>query len=73
MRWERSAELWARAGNMAGVLAQQLLLAQLAIREGSPSAGTAIAQEVSRWAGAVGLALCQKQADALLAGERDLS
>jgi tetratricopeptide (TPR) repeat protein len=72
-RWERSAELWARAGNMAGVLAQQLLLAQLAIREGKAAAGSAIAQEVSRWAGAVGLALYQKQADTLLAGERDLT
>jgi tetratricopeptide (TPR) repeat protein len=73
LRWERSAELWARAGNMAGVLAQQLLLAQLAISEGKAAAGSAIAQEVGRWAGAAGLALCQKQADALLAGERDLS
>jgi hypothetical protein len=69
LRWERSAELWARAGNMAGVLAQQLLLAQLAISEGKAAAGSAIAQEVSRWAGAVGLALVQKQADALLAGK----
>jgi tetratricopeptide (TPR) repeat protein len=67
-RWERSAELWARIGNVTGVLAQQLLLAQLAIGEGSPDAGTAITVEVRRWAGAVGLVLCQKQADAMLAG-----
>ncbi len=71
LRWERSAQLWARAGNMAGVLAQQLLLAQLAIRQGKAAAGSAIAQEAGRWAGAVGLSWCQKQADALLAGERD--
>lgn len=71
LRWERSAELWARAGNMAGVLAQQLLLAQLAVSEGKPAAGFAIAAEVRRWAGAVGLHLCEKQADALLATERD--
>ena len=70
-RWERSAELWARIGNMTGVLAQQIMLAQLAIREGRPAAGTAIAQEVSRWAGALGLVLYQKHADALLAGEHD--
>jgi hypothetical protein len=70
-RWERSAELWARIGNMTGVLAQQLMLAQLAIREGRPAAGTAIAREVSRWAGALGLVLYQKHADALLAGEHD--
>jgi len=68
VRWERSAELWARIGNVTGVLAQQILLAQLAVREGRPAAGTAIAQEVSRWAGALGLVLYQKHADALLAG-----
>jgi len=66
-RWERSAELWARIGNMTGVLAQQLLLAQLAVTEGRALAGMAIAREVSRWAGAAGLVQCQKQADALLA------
>jgi hypothetical protein len=69
-RWERSAELWARIGNVTGVLAQQILLAQLAISEGRPEAGTAIAREVSRWAGALGLALYQKHADALLAGPK---
>lgn len=67
-RWERSAEQWARIGNVTGVLAQQILLAQLAISEGRPEAGAAIAQEVSRWAGALGLVLHQKHADALLAG-----
>jgi tetratricopeptide (TPR) repeat protein len=70
-RWERSAELWARIGNMTGVLAQQLLLAQLAVTEGRAPAGIAIASEVSRWAGALGLALYQKQADTLLAGHQD--
>ena len=70
-RWERSAELWARIGNMTGVLAQQLLLAQLAVTEGRAPAGMAIATEVSRWAGALGLVQCQKQADALLAGRQD--
>jgi len=72
-RWERSAELWARIGNVTGVLAQQLLLAQLAITDGRRAAGTAIAQEVSRWAGALGLALYQRQADALLARDGDLA
>jgi tetratricopeptide (TPR) repeat protein len=69
-RWERSAELWARIGNMIGVLAQQLLLAQLAVTEGRAPAGMAIATEVSRWAGALGLVPCQKQADTLL-GHQD--
>jgi tetratricopeptide (TPR) repeat protein len=68
VRWERSAELWARIGNTTGVLAQQLLLADLEISEGRPAAGLAIAEEVRRWSGAIGLVLCQKQADALLAG-----
>jgi len=68
VRWERSAELWARIGNTTGVLAQQLLLAHLAISEGRAAAGLAIAEEVRRWSGAMGLALCQQQADALLAG-----
>lgn len=67
LRWERSAEVWARTGNVAGVLAQQLLLAQLAIGAGRTAAGAAIAQEVRRWAGAIGLALCQQQADSMLA------
>jgi hypothetical protein len=31
----------------------------------------AIAREVSRWAGALGLVQCQKQADTLLAGHQD--
>lgn len=53
---------------MTGVLAQQLLLARLAMAEGKAGAGRAIAGEVSRWAGALGLALHQKEADALLAG-----
>jgi tetratricopeptide (TPR) repeat protein len=66
-RWERSAELWARIGNTTGVLAQQLLLAHLAISEGRAAAGLAIAEEVRRWSGAIGLILCQKQAEALLA------
>jgi tetratricopeptide (TPR) repeat protein len=66
-RWERSAQLWARAGNVTGVLAQQILLAQLAVTEGRPAAGTAIAREVSRWAGALGLVLYQRHADAVVA------
>jgi hypothetical protein len=70
-RWERSAELWARIGNMTGVLAQQLALAQLAVAEGRAPAGMAIATEVSRWAGALGLVRYQEQADTLLAGHQD--
>jgi hypothetical protein len=68
--WERSAGLWAGIGNMTGVLAQQVLLADLAFGEGNPAGGLAIAAEVSRWAGAAGLALYQMSADALIESHR---
>ena len=68
--WERSAELWAGIGNVTGVLAQQLLLADLAFGEGNLAGGTAIAAEVSRWAGAAGLALYQRSADQLIESHR---
>ncbi|HTW05639.1 MAG TPA: hypothetical protein VMF87_35470 [Streptosporangiaceae bacterium] len=68
--WERSAGLWAGIGNVTGVLAQQLLLADLAFGEGNPAGGTAIAAEVSRWAGAAGLALYQWSADQLIESHR---
>ena len=68
--WERSAELWAGIGNVTGVLAQQVLLADLAFAEGNAAGGTAIAAEVSRWAGACGLALYQRSADALIERHR---
>jgi hypothetical protein len=68
--WERSAGLWARIGNMTGVLAQQVLLADLAFGEDNPAGGLAIAAEVSRWAGAAGLAFYQKSADALIESHR---
>jgi hypothetical protein len=64
--WERSAQLWAGIGNVTGVLAQQLLLADLAFAEGNAAGGLAIAAEVNRWAGAAGLALYQRSAQALI-------
>ena len=70
VRWERSAELWARIGNMTGVLAQQLLLAQLAIREGRPRREPRSRRRSAGGRARCGLVACQKQADALLAGER---
>jgi tetratricopeptide (TPR) repeat protein len=68
--WERSAELWASIGNVTGVLAQQVLLADLAFAEGNAAGGAAIAAEVSRWAGAAGLTLYQRSADALIERHR---
>jgi hypothetical protein len=52
------------------VLAQQVLLADLAFGEDNPAGGLAIAAEVSRWAGAAGLALYQRSADALIESHR---
>ena len=68
--WERSAELWAGIGNVTGVLAQQLLLADLAFQEGNASGGAATAAEVSRWAGAAGLTFYQRSADELVESHR---
>jgi hypothetical protein len=68
-KWERSAEVWAAAGNVCGVLAQQLLLAHLALAESQPAAGVAIATEVRRWARAAGLPLYAGSAEALIAGQ----
>jgi hypothetical protein len=67
-KWERSAEVWASTGNVCGVLAQQLLLAHLAIAEGNAVAGVAIATEVRRWAGAAGLPLYAGSAAELIDG-----
>jgi tetratricopeptide (TPR) repeat protein len=69
-KWERSAEVWAAAGNVCGVLAQQLLLAHLALAEGQPAAGVAIATEVRRWARAAGLPLYAGSAEALIVGQQ---
>ena len=68
--WERSAALWAGIGNVTGVLAQQVLLAELAFAEGDAPGGAALAAEVSRWAGAAGMALYQRSADALIERHR---
>jgi hypothetical protein len=62
--------LLVRPEHVDELLAQQLLLAHLAISEGRTAAGSAIAEKVRRWSGAIGLSLCQQQADALLAGGR---
>ncbi|HEX3921551.1 MAG TPA: hypothetical protein VHY31_04650 [Streptosporangiaceae bacterium] len=69
-KWERSAEVWAAAGNVCGVLAQQLLLAHLALAEGQAAAGVAIATEVRRWARAAGLPLYAGSAEALIADQQ---
>lgn len=67
-RWEESAEAAARAGNVGGVLAQQLLLAVLARDAGDGEGARLLATEVRRWAGAVDAADLAAQADGFLAG-----
>jgi hypothetical protein len=67
-RWERATDLRAAAGHVTGVLAQQVLLATLADREGDRAGARAVATEVRRWATALGLPWLGRQADGVLAG-----
>jgi tetratricopeptide (TPR) repeat protein len=53
-KWEKAAWHAARAGSVMGVLAQQLQLARLALREGNEAASDTLAAEVARWADALG-------------------
>jgi hypothetical protein len=64
--WERSATHAARAGLVPGVLAQQPLLAQLARERGDEAGATAIAEEVRRWAAAIGATRLCDQATAFV-------
>lgn len=67
--WERSARHAARAGYVAGTLAQQLLLAVLARDRGDESAALLLAGEVNRWAGAIRAGRTQTLSRAFLAGQ----
>ncbi|HEU0288739.1 MAG TPA: hypothetical protein VFR22_16940 [Nocardioidaceae bacterium] len=67
-RWERSTEHAARAGAVAGTLAQQLLVAVLDREAGDEAGATALAREIVRWAGAIGAPRLQAQAVAFLDG-----
>jgi hypothetical protein len=64
-QWERSAELAQRSGWLLLALAQQALLAELTAEEGDQAGAGALAREVGRWAGALGLPRLQAQADAI--------
>lgn len=61
-QWERSAELAERAGWLPLALAQQMLLAELDRAEGDEAGARALAGEIRRWAGALGLGRLQSQA-----------
>jgi tetratricopeptide (TPR) repeat protein len=66
--WERSTELRQRAGAVPYVLSQQLLLAGLARDTGDEQGAAAVAREVGRWAGALGITLLQAQAAQIAGG-----
>ncbi|MET7619753.1 hypothetical protein [Streptomyces sp. NPDC005408] len=67
-RWERATALGARAGAVPGTLSQQLLLAVLARGTGDEAGAAALAQEIVRWAAALGAVHLEAQATAFLAG-----
>jgi hypothetical protein len=65
-RWQRATALGARAGNVVGTLAQQMLLAVLARDAGDEAGARALAAEIARWASAIGADRLQAQAAAFL-------
>jgi hypothetical protein len=67
-RWQESTAAAARAGHVAGVLAQQLLLAVLARDAGDEAGATMLAEEVRRWAEAIGAVQVARQSEDFLAG-----
>lgn len=67
-RWRRATEVGARAGAVPGTLAQQMLLAVLARDAGDEAGARARAEEVARWAGALGAEHIRGQATGFLAG-----
>ncbi|MET7478006.1 hypothetical protein ABZT17_27090 [Streptomyces sp. NPDC005648] len=67
-RWRRATEVGARAGAVPGTLAQQMLLAVLTRDAGDEAGARARAEEVARWAGALGAEHIRAQATGFLAG-----
>lgn len=64
--WQKSADAAARAGHVTGVLAQQLLLAELAHESGDIAGSVLLATETQRWAAAIGATRLVAEADSLL-------
>ena len=60
--WERSTEQRQRTGAVPFVLSQQLLLAGLARESGDTDAARAVAEQVRRWARALGIGLLESGA-----------
>lgn len=67
-RWHESTEAAARAGHLAGTLAQQLLLGVLARDAGDESAARLLVTETGRWASAIEAETVRRQSEAFLAG-----
>jgi hypothetical protein len=67
--WERATRHAARAGHVAGTLAQQLLLAVLARDRGDETAALLLAGEVNRWADAIRASRTESLSRAFLAGQ----
>lgn len=67
-RWSESTSAAARAGHVAGVLAQQILLAVLARENGDDAGARLLAGEVGRWAEAVGAMRVALQSEGFLRG-----
>jgi hypothetical protein len=64
-QWERSAELRQEAGAVPYVLAQYLLLAELARDAGQEARARTLAETAGRWAHVLAIGLLEKQAAAL--------
>ncbi|TCO32541.1 hypothetical protein EV652_104147 [Kribbella steppae] len=65
-QWERSTELRQKVGHLLGALAQQTLLAVLLRDEGDAAGSRALATEVHRWSGQVGLSFISNQTAELM-------
>jgi len=65
-QWERSTELRQKVGHLLGALAQQALLAVLLRDEGDAAGSRALATEVNRWSGQVGLSFLSNQTAELM-------
>ena len=66
--WTRATELGARSGLVPGTLSQQMLLAVLARDSGDEAGASALAEEIRRWAGAIGAAALEAEASGFRAG-----
>lgn len=66
-QWRRAAELRQRAGCVPLTLAQQLLIAEMTVKD-DPGTALPVAAEVRQWAAALGITILEAGAAALLEG-----